>query len=150
MTEYRVVFDFEIDFSNGGGIQGQDFRLDIEGNAISDDDLAAYIARDLRLLMVGETRILNKSIIKEAHKREKSPSAEGENAEMQAASLLANEPALQPFANTCRQVSLTRCTSSFRRCCSDLANIFSRTSTSSNSAIGLRSMWRPTRRRMLS
>lgn len=27
----RVCFDFEIDFSNGGGIQGQDFRLDIDG-----------------------------------------------------------------------------------------------------------------------
>lgn len=56
MTEHRVVFDFEIDFSNGGGIQGQGFRLDIEGASISDDDLADYIARDLRLLMVGETR----------------------------------------------------------------------------------------------
>ena len=27
----RVKFDFEVDFSNGGGLQGQDFRLDIEG-----------------------------------------------------------------------------------------------------------------------
>ncbi len=27
--EKRVVFDFEIDFSNGGGIQGQGFRLGI-------------------------------------------------------------------------------------------------------------------------
>jgi len=24
MTEKRVVFDFDVDFSNGGGIQGQD------------------------------------------------------------------------------------------------------------------------------
>jgi arylformamidase len=31
----RVKFDFEIDFTNGGGIQGQDFRLDIEGDDIS-------------------------------------------------------------------------------------------------------------------
>ncbi|MFT5707475.1 MAG: arylformamidase, partial [Oceanospirillaceae bacterium] len=28
----RVQFDFEIDFSNGGGIQGQGFRLDIDGD----------------------------------------------------------------------------------------------------------------------
>ena len=93
MTEHRVVFDFEIDFSNGGGIQGEGFRLDIEGDAISDDDLAAYIARDLRPLMVGETRILNKGIIEEAHKREKSPSFEGESDEMQATSFPASEPA---------------------------------------------------------
>ena len=65
----RVRFDFEVDFSNGGGIQGQDFRLDIEGDDISDDALAAYIIKDLRLLMVGEVRILNKKVIEERHKR---------------------------------------------------------------------------------
>ena len=70
MLEHRAVFDFEVDFSNGGGIQGQGFRLDITGNQISDDELTAYIIRDLRLLMVGETRILNKRIVKEAHKRQ--------------------------------------------------------------------------------
>jgi len=67
----RVKFDFEIDFSNGGGIQGQDFRLDIEGDDISDEELAEYIVRDMRLLMVGEVRILNKQIIEEKHKRPK-------------------------------------------------------------------------------
>ena len=67
--EHRVVFDFEVDFSNGGGIQGQGFRLDIDGDDISDDALAAYIVRDMRLLMVGEVRIVAKSIIVEAHKR---------------------------------------------------------------------------------
>jgi predicted dithiol-disulfide oxidoreductase (DUF899 family) len=83
MTEHRVLFDFEIDFSNGGGIQGQGFRLDIEGDSIGDDDLAALIARDLRLLMVRETRILHKSIIKEAHKREKPPVFERERDQTQ-------------------------------------------------------------------
>ncbi|WP_119268664.1 cyclase family protein [Taklimakanibacter deserti] len=73
MTEKRVCFDFEVDFSNGGGIQGQDFRLDIEGDDIADDALAAYIIRDMRLLMVGEVRILNKKIIAERHKRQASP-----------------------------------------------------------------------------
>ncbi|WNH49608.1 cyclase [Stenotrophomonas aracearum] len=67
--EKRVCFDFEIDFSNGGGIQGQGFRLDIPGDDITDDALADYIVRDMRLLMVGEVRILNKQIIEEPHKR---------------------------------------------------------------------------------
>lgn len=66
----RVKFDFEIDFINGGGIQGQDFRLDIEGDDISDQELAEYIVKDMRLLMVGEVRILNKEIIVEKHKRD--------------------------------------------------------------------------------
>ena len=65
----RVVFDFEVDFSNGGGLQGQQFRLDIEGDDISDTALADHLVSDLRLLMVGEVRILDKRIIEEAHKR---------------------------------------------------------------------------------
>jgi hypothetical protein len=36
VDDYRVQFDFEIGFSNGGGIQGQGFRLDIDGDDISD------------------------------------------------------------------------------------------------------------------
>ncbi len=68
-ADRRVKFDFEVDFPNGGGIQGQDFRLDIEGDDISDEGLADYIVRDMRLLMVGEVRILNKEIISERHKR---------------------------------------------------------------------------------
>ena len=65
----RVKFDFEIDFTNGGGLQGQGFRLDIDGEDISDEQLAEYLVRDMRLLMVGAVRILNKEIIFEAHKR---------------------------------------------------------------------------------
>lgn len=73
MTDRRVTFDFEVDFSNGGGIQGQDFRLDIEGTDITDDALASFIIKDMRLLMVGEVRILNKQIIEERHKRAEHP-----------------------------------------------------------------------------
>ena len=69
MGDKRVSFDFEVDFSNGGGMQGQGFRLDIDGDVIADDELAAYLIRDLRLLMVGKVRILNKRIIEERHKR---------------------------------------------------------------------------------
>ena len=70
LMDKRVKFDFEIDFTNGGGIQGQEFRLDIEGDDISDQELAEYIVRDMRLLMVGAVRILNKEIITEKHKRD--------------------------------------------------------------------------------
>ena len=69
VNDKRVCFDFEVDFSNGGGIQGQDFRLDIDGDDITGDALAAHIIADLRLLMVGEVRILNKRIVEERHKR---------------------------------------------------------------------------------
>ncbi|MCF2515765.1 cyclase family protein [Sphingomonas sp. G124] len=75
VNDKRVCFDFEIEFLNGGGIQGQGFRLDIEGETIADDTLAAYIVADLRLLMVGEVRILNKKFITERHKRTSTPGA---------------------------------------------------------------------------
>lgn len=67
--EKRVKFDFEVDFLNGGGLQGTDFRLDIEGDDIDDASLAEAIVRDLRLLMVGAVRIRNKIVISEPHKR---------------------------------------------------------------------------------
>jgi len=76
MQQMRVQFDFDIAFTNGGGLQGQGFRLDIEGDDISDEELAAYIIRDLRLLMVGEVTIHNKEILAEPHKR--SPPGKGE------------------------------------------------------------------------
>ncbi len=60
----RVQFDFEIYFTNGGSIKGQDFRLDIAGDDITDKELALYIVADLQLLMVGETKILNKKLLK--------------------------------------------------------------------------------------
>lgn len=68
----RVKFDFEIYFTNGGSLKGEDFRLDINEDTISDKELASYIVNDLRLLMVGQINILNKEIITEPHKRKAS------------------------------------------------------------------------------
>ena len=68
----RVLFDFEIEFGNGGGLQGQGFRLDIDGDDIDDEALADHLVRDMRLLMVGVVRILRKRIIVEPHKRRAS------------------------------------------------------------------------------
>ena len=69
MADRRVQFDFDVEFSNGGSLKGEGFRLDIEGDDISDLALADYIVRDLRLLMVGTIRIRNKVILTESHKR---------------------------------------------------------------------------------
>ena len=69
VVERRVVFDFDIGFDNGGGLQGRDFRLDIEGDDIDDIALAEYLVRDLRLLAVERVRILRKAIVAESHRR---------------------------------------------------------------------------------
>jgi hypothetical protein len=65
----RAKFDFEIYFTNGGSIKGENFRLDITGDNISDKELADNIVADMRLLMVGQTKIFNKEILNEEHKR---------------------------------------------------------------------------------
>ncbi len=80
--DHRVEFDFAVTFTNGGGIQGQGFRLDIPGDDVTDDWIVDAIVRDLRLLMVGEVRISNRRVFAEAHKRgvvaeSSSPAASG-------------------------------------------------------------------------
>jgi kynurenine formamidase len=67
--QHRVAFDFELAFTNGGGLAGTDFRLDIPGDEVTDVWIAEAIVRDLRLLMVGEIRIRNRRVFAEAHKR---------------------------------------------------------------------------------
>jgi len=69
MPDHRVKFDFVIHFTNGGRLFAEDFRLDIPGSDIADDQLAAYLISDMRLLMAGRVDISNKEIIEEPHKR---------------------------------------------------------------------------------
>jgi arylformamidase len=68
-VEHRVEFDFDIRFSNGGGLTGDGFRLDIPGDDVSDAWIADAIVRDLRLLMVESVTITRRRIIEERHKR---------------------------------------------------------------------------------
>jgi len=75
VNQKRVQFDFEIEFLNGGGLQGQGFRLDIDSDDIDDQVLADYLIRDLRLLMVGSARISNKTTLSEPHKRSEQPAS---------------------------------------------------------------------------
>ncbi len=65
----RVKFDFEVYFTNGGSLKGEDFRLDIADDEITDQELADYLVADMHLLMVGKVEIQNKIIFTESHKR---------------------------------------------------------------------------------
>lgn len=69
MSEQRVLFDFDIRFGNGGSLHGEDFRLDIEGDEITDPALAERLVDDLNLLMVGGVEISRKRYVSEPHKR---------------------------------------------------------------------------------
>ena len=77
MQDRRVQFDFVVDFANGGWLEGQDFKLDIEGENISDDQLARYAVAHMNLHLadaVEDVRIRNKKIIVEEHRRRSAAS----------------------------------------------------------------------------
>ncbi|MDG4836744.1 cyclase family protein [Micromonospora sp. WMMD967] len=74
--QWRAQFDAEVSFANGGGLRTEGFRLDIPGQDISDEDLAALFVRHLGLLMVAEVQISAKTIIEEPHKGGRGVAAE--------------------------------------------------------------------------
>ncbi|WP_405492675.1 hypothetical protein [Streptomyces sp. NBC_00096] len=76
-VEWRVDFDAEVVFSNGGALQMQGFRLDIPGEDIGDGELGELLVRHLGLLMVGSTKITRRELIQEPHKGSRNTGATG-------------------------------------------------------------------------
>src|SRR5690348_11362410 len=68
MTEYRAVFDAEVTFLNGGGLQTQGFRLDVAAADVTDAQLADLLVGHLGLLMVDRVRISGLRVVAEPHK----------------------------------------------------------------------------------
>jgi hypothetical protein len=63
-SEFRVKFDFRVDFTNGGYVEGRDFLLDLDGNAVSDDELKRMIVESMNLAKAGEVQIFKKEIVR--------------------------------------------------------------------------------------
>ena len=61
-STYRVKFDFRVDFTNGGYVEGRDFLLDLEGEIVSDEELKAMIVESMNLAKAGEVQIFRKTI----------------------------------------------------------------------------------------
>ncbi|RDV44872.1 hypothetical protein DOE76_11175 [Leifsonia sp. ku-ls] len=68
MTQYRAVFDAEVTFSNGGGLQAQGFRVDLPGPDVSDDDIGRLFLTSLDLLLADSVTVHDVRIVEEAHK----------------------------------------------------------------------------------
>ena len=62
-SEFRVKFDFRVDFINGGYVEGHDFLLDLEGDTVSDKDLKVMIVESMNLTKAGEVKIYKKEIV---------------------------------------------------------------------------------------
>jgi kynurenine formamidase len=66
--QWRACFDAEVTFVNGGDLRVRDFRLDIPGADVTDEELADLFIRRLDLFMVDKVRITGRSLVREAHK----------------------------------------------------------------------------------
>ena len=64
LSDWRVKFDFRVDFTNGGHVEGKDFLLDIEGDAVDDETLAALIVDAMNLARAGPVTIFRKEIVR--------------------------------------------------------------------------------------
>ena len=62
-SAYRVKFDFRVDFTNGGHVQGEDFLLDLEASEVSDDELKQMIVESMSLAKAGPVVISRKLVI---------------------------------------------------------------------------------------
>lgn len=63
-SEFRVKFDFRVDFTNGGYVEGRDFLLDLEGNDVSDEDLKVMIVDAMNLARAGNVQIFRKQVVR--------------------------------------------------------------------------------------
>jgi arylformamidase len=67
MTELRAVFDFAIEFTNGGQLTGAGFRLDVPGER-SADEVGLLLVEKLGLTMAGKVELRRLSFVAEPHR----------------------------------------------------------------------------------
>ena len=63
-SEFRVKFDFRVDFTNGGYMEGREFLLDLEGDSVSEETLKVMIVESMNLAKAGDVKIFKKEIVR--------------------------------------------------------------------------------------
>ena len=71
-SQFRVKFDFRVDFTNGGHVEGRDFLLDLEGDTVSDDELKVMIVESMNLAKAGEVMIFKREIVRRGEHQDAS------------------------------------------------------------------------------
>jgi kynurenine formamidase len=66
--EYRAHLDFAITFANGGGLQGQGFRLDLPRKDMTAEEISRLLVSHLGLALVGEVELRDLRIVAEPHR----------------------------------------------------------------------------------
>ena len=63
-SEFRVKFDFRVDFINGGYVEGHEFLLDLEMDTVSEEELKRMIVESMNLVKAGEVTIFKKEVVR--------------------------------------------------------------------------------------
>lgn len=63
-SAYRVEFDFRVDFTNGGYVEGRDFLLDLQEDTVSDELLKVMVVEAMNLAKAGHVTIFKKQIVR--------------------------------------------------------------------------------------
>ena len=63
-SEFRVKFDFRVDFTNGGYVEGREFLLDLEGDTVSEEELKVMVVESMNLAKAGEVQIFKKEVVR--------------------------------------------------------------------------------------
>src|SRR3989304_2867370 len=74
-SEFRVKFDFRVEFTNGGFVEGRDFLLDLEGTEVSDADLAEMIVEAMNLARAGRVRVRRKRVVRRGEHDDPAPAS---------------------------------------------------------------------------
>ncbi|MEX0787378.1 MAG: hypothetical protein WD040_01125 [Anaerolineales bacterium] len=74
-SAYRVRFDFRVDFTNGGHVEGQDFLLDLAGDSVSEAELATMIVESMNLARAGRVTIFKMEVVRRGEHGDAAPKA---------------------------------------------------------------------------
>jgi hypothetical protein len=62
--EYRAELDFEISLADGGTLRGRDFRIDVDHAGVTEEALAAALARELGLSAADQVDIHSRQVMR--------------------------------------------------------------------------------------
>jgi kynurenine formamidase len=66
--QYRAELDFEISLADGGTLRGRDFRIDIDHAGVTEEALAAALARELGLSAADQVDIHSRQVMRGRHR----------------------------------------------------------------------------------
>ncbi|MDQ2738178.1 MAG: cyclase family protein [Actinomycetota bacterium] len=76
MTDFRAQFDASVSFLNGGGLQVQEFLLDVPAEQVEEGELAQWFVRHLGLFMVDRVEFTNLRVVAAPHRGSRTVSAQ--------------------------------------------------------------------------